>query len=58
MKLEQNADDSLAAAEEMSAALRLLRQCAAGEQLQEDITGALQVHCISVCSALLIVCLT
>ncbi|KAL0041666.1 hypothetical protein WJX79_000259 [Trebouxia sp. C0005] len=42
MKLEQNADDSLAAAEEMSAALRLLRQYAAGERLQEDITGALQ----------------
>ncbi|KAL0037727.1 hypothetical protein WJX77_009734 [Trebouxia sp. C0004] len=42
MKLEHNADDSLAAAEEMSAALRLLRQYAAGEQLQEDITDALQ----------------
>ena len=58
MKLEQNADDSLAAAEEMSAALRLLRQYAAGEQLQEEITGALQVHCISICSALLTVSLT
>lgn len=58
MKLEQNADDSLAAAEEMSTALGLLRQYAAGEQLQKDITGALQVHRISNCSALLTVCLT
>lgn len=54
MKLEQDADDSLAAVEEMTTALTLLRQYSAGEQLQEDISEALQVssppsYCAMLC---------
>ena len=47
MMLEKNASNTLAAAEEMTVALRLLKQYAAGEQLQQEISGALQVtkHC-------------
>ena len=52
MKLEQDAGDSLAAAEEMTTALRLLRQYAAGEQLQHEIAGALQVHTMHLPSCL------
>ncbi len=44
LKLEENAGDSLTAAEEMTTALRLLRQYSAGEQLQEEIADALEVH--------------
>ena len=43
MKLEQNASDQLAAAESMKTALKLLTKYDAGEQLQAEITGALQV---------------
>lgn len=43
MRMEQDANDTMAAAEEMTVALRLLRKYAAGEQLQQEITGALQV---------------
>ncbi|KAL3131065.1 hypothetical protein ABBQ38_000380 [Trebouxia sp. C0009 RCD-2024] len=42
MQMEQNANDTMTAAEEMTVALRLLRQHAAGEQLQQEIIGALQ----------------
>ena len=44
MRMEQDTDDTMAAAEEMTVALRLLRQYTAGEQLQQEITGALQVQ--------------
>lgn len=44
MRMEQNTNDTMTAAEEMTVALRLLRQYAAGEQLQQEITGALQVQ--------------
>ena len=43
IKLEQNASDQLAAAESMTTALELLKQFQAGEQLQDEITIALQV---------------
>lgn len=46
LRLEQNGSDTLAAVGEMTAALRLLRQYAAGDQLQQEITGALQVKLI------------
>lgn len=44
MRMEQNPDDTLKAVEEMTTALHLLRQHAAGLQLQQDIKGALQVQ--------------
>lgn len=49
MRMEQDPDDTMAAAEEMTVALRLLSQHAAGEQLQQEITGALQVQHLHVC---------
>ena len=49
MRMEQNANDTMAAAEEMTVALRLLRQHAAGEQLQQEIIRALQVQPLHAC---------
>ena len=47
MQMEENPSDTLRAIEEMTTALHLLRQHAAGLQLQQEIKGALQVQQLS-----------